>query len=215
MKENILFDLDGTLTNPEKGIINSVIYALDKFSVKAESRESLRCFIGPPLVDSFMEKFGFSSEDAQKALMFYREYFSVTGLYENEVYYGIENMLDNLKKAGKRVIIATSKPDLYAEKILKHFDLFKYIDYLSGATMDEKRNKKADVIEYALKELLIEKEKTVMVGDRKFDILGAHKNGVEAVGVLYGFGDRKELTDSGADWIVDSVSELEKLLLAI
>ncbi|MBR2488916.1 MAG: HAD-IA family hydrolase [Clostridia bacterium] len=207
----ILFDLDGTLTEPALGITNSVKYALKKFGIEAERRELYK-FIGPPLVDSFMEFYGFDYEKAMKALEYYREYFSVKGIFENSIFDGVEEMLKNLKANGKKVILATSKPEKYAIQILEHFKIEKYFDFVAGATMDEKRNRKEDVIEYAISEFGVkDTEKAVMVGDRKYDIEGAHAFNLKAVGVLFGYGSAEELAD--ADYQAEDIDTLSKILL--
>ena len=167
----ILLDLDGTLTDPGIGITNSVKYALEKWNIKVEDRSELYKFIGPPLVDAFQEYYGFSEEKGKKALAFYREYFSEKGLFENELYEGTMAFLETLKAMGKSIVLATSKPEKYAVKILKHFGIHDYFDFISGATMDETRNKKEDVIEYAIENFGIKDvTKALMVGDRKHDV---------------------------------------------
>lgn len=211
MYRYILFDLDGTLTNPELGITNCVMYALEKFGIKENDRKKLHPFIGPPLTYSFQNFYHLSEEDSKQAVAFYRERFSVKGLYENEVYAGVSEMLQNLKEQGKKLIIATSKPEEYTIKILKHFDLYKYFDFVAGATMDGSRGEKADIIAYALKNCNIEdKTQAVMIGDRKYDILGAKENGLDSIGVLFGFGDLEELTKAGATYIAENVEDILK-----
>lgn len=214
MKYNtILFDLDGTLTNSADGITNSVIYALKHFGISAPHREELLKFIGPPLADSFKSFYGFSDEKAQEAVKIYREYFSVTGLFENQVYDGIPEMLDKLNDIGYKLGVATSKPEVFSRQILEHFELMDKFVFLSGNTIDEARPTKLQVIEYALKNMNSQSSSTIMVGDRKFDILGAKNLGLCSVGVLYGFGDKAELEAADAEYICSTVKELEKLLL--
>lgn len=209
MYKYILFDLDGTLTNPEIGITSSVMYALEKFNIKVEDRKELHPFIGPPLTYSFQTYYGLSEADSELAVKYYRERFSVKGLYENEVYDGVEKMLQELKKSGKTLIIATSKPEEFTLKILAHFDLLKYFDFVAGATMDGSRGEKADVIRYALEISGIEeKSEAIMIGDRKYDILGAKENGIDSIGVLFGFGDYEELTNAGANYIAKTVADI-------
>lgn len=209
----VLFDLDGTITNPEEGITKSVQYALQHFSIEVQERRELYKFIGPPLKDSFMEFYGFTEQQAGEALLKYRERFEVTGWRENVVYDGMEKLLRHLRRRGKRIMLATSKPEVFAEQILVYFGLRDYFDFVGGASLDGRRNYKADVIRYVLDANGISsREKVVMVGDRKFDILGAKEFGLETVGVLYGYGDREELTTAGADHLVGSVAELEALL---
>ena len=209
MYKYILFDLDGTLTNPEIGITNCVMYALEKFGIKVEDRKELHPFIGPPLTYSFQTFYGLSEKDSEQAVKYYRERFSRKGLYENEVYDGVENLLQELKKCGKTLIIATSKPEEFTLKILEHFDLLKYFDFVAGATMDGSRGEKADVIRYALEISGVQdKSQAIMIGDRLYDILGAKENGLASIGVLFGFGDYEELTQAGADYVVESVEEI-------
>ena len=210
----ILFDLDGTLTDPGIGITNSVIHALRKFDIEEYDRTKLYKFIGPPLMESFGKYYGFSPEDCKKAVEYYREYFATKGLFENEVYDGIPELLKALKDSGKAVILATSKPHDFAIEILKHFGLYEYFDFCACATMDERRTAKDQVISYAL-ESISEKDrsKIIMVGDRMHDIIGAQKCGLESVGVLFGYGGYEELTKAGADIIVKTVDELRKILI--
>ena len=212
MKKILFFDLDGTLTDPGVGITNSVAYALRKFGIEVPEREKLYSFIGPPLYDSFREHFGLSHEDAELAIDYYREYFAPKGKLENTVYDGIPELLSELREAGKTLVVATSKPEKFALEILEHFDLLKYFDRVYGATMDEKRNKKDAVIAYALEEMKLSSDDVVMIGDRKYDIEGAHKNSMEAVGVLWGYGDRKELESENAEYIAADVAELKNSL---
>ncbi len=212
--EVILFDLDGTLTDPGEGITNSVAYALENFNIAVPDRPSLYRFIGPPLVGSFMEFYGFSRDEALLAVKYYREYFSVRGLFENAVYPQIPETLEALKRAGKRLIVATSKPEPYSVQILEHFGLDGYFEKIAGSTMDETRTDKAEVIAYALESRGINDSiRTVMVGDRSHDVLGAKKNGLPCIGVLYGYGNRAELLEAGADVIAESVEALRDELL--
>lgn len=212
--EIILFDLDGTVTEPGLGITNAVMYALDKYNIQVMDRTELYRFIGPPLRDSFRDFYGFSDEQAEEAVRFYREYYGKTGLFENEVYAGMDALLAGLKSAGFTVAMATSKPQEYSERILEHFGLSGYFDFVAGATMDGSRSKKGDVIAYALDSLKItDRARVLMVGDRRQDMIGAKENGLDALGVLYGYGDRAELTKAGADHIAETVQELTEFLL--
>ena len=211
MYKYILFDLDGTLTNPELGITNCVMYALEKFGIEENDRKKLHPFIGPPLTYSFQNFYGLSEEESRQAVAFYRERFSVKGLYENEVYEGVPELLQNLKEQGKIIILATSKPEEYAIEILKHFQLYQYFDFIAGATMDGSRGEKADVIAYALEISHVEdKSEAIMVGDRNYDILGAKEHGMDSIGVLFGFGDYEELTKAGADYVAEKVEDVLK-----
>ena len=212
MKKYLFFDLDGTLTDSALGITNSVRYALEKFGITETEEAKLRAFVGPPLYDSFRELYGMSHEDANLAIVYYREYYVSKGLYENTVYSGISEMLQRLSVGGKRIILATSKPKKFAREILKNFSLDEYFYEIFGATMDEKLCRKDDIIAYALKQTGVSPDSAVMIGDRKYDIEGGHKNGLVTVGVLYGYGDRDELVAACAEHIVESVDELEKIL---
>ncbi|MBS5064460.1 MAG: HAD family hydrolase [Hungatella hathewayi] len=208
-KQYLLFDLDGTLTDPMVGITKSVQYALRHYGIEEPDLKKLCPFIGPPLKDSFMKYYGFPSEQATEAISIYREYFSKTGLYENMEYPGIRDLLATLKAAGKHLYVATSKPELFSKQILEHFRLAEYFDFIGGANMDETRVKKGDVIRYVLEENQIaELDKVVMIGDREHDIIGAKENSIDSIGVLYGYGDREELSAAGADVIVETIREL-------
>lgn len=211
----ILFDLDGTLTDPALGITNSVMHALEFYNIHVSERSELFKFIGPPLIDSFMKYYNFDDNKAREAVIKYREYFSVKGLFENEVYSGVTDMLKALKAAGKKIVLATSKPDEFSIKILKHFGLYEYFDFCACSTMDETRTKKTEVIEYGLANI-DEKDtaRILMVGDREHDIFGAKNCGLDSVGVLYGYGNREEFENAGATYIVESVEELKRFLLA-
>lgn len=214
MYRYVLFDLDGTLTNPEIGITSSVMYALEKFGIEVEDRKELHPFIGPPLTYSFQTYYGLSEADSELAVKYYRERFSVKGLYENEVYPGVEKMLQELKESGKSLIIATSKPEEFTLKILENFDLLKYFDFVAGATMDGSRGEKSDVIRYAIEiSGITDKSEAIMIGDRKYDILGAKENGLDSVGVLFGFGDYEELEEAGANHIAETIEDIVKYIL--
>lgn len=215
MYNTILFDLDGTLTDPGMGITNSVAYALEKYNIKNVDRTELYKFIGPPLKDSFMQFYEFSEADAMQAIEYYREYFRDKGIFENVVYENIERMLYELKQAGKEVILATSKPEEFAVRILEHFELLKYFDYVAGATFDGTRSKKADVIRYALENRRRESlSDVVMVGDREHDIIGANENGIASIGVMYGYGCREEFEKYGATYIVETTEDLLEVLMS-
>ena len=209
----ILFDLDGTLTDSELGITSCVEYALNHFGIEVEDKKSLRPFIGPPLLDSFREYFGMSYEQAEEAVAKYRERYNVKGMFENRVYDGIDTLLDKLKQQGKTLVLATSKPEKYAVMILEHFGLDGYFDEIVGAELHHGgRNSKEDVIRCAMERLGIQdKSGVVLVGDTKFDLLGATVCGIDCIGVLYGFGSREELVGTVA--LAESAADLEKILL--
>ena len=213
MFDTVLFDLDGTLTDPGEGITNSVAYALKKYCIDVSDRRELYKFIGPPLKDSFMKYYGFSEEKAEQAIAYYREYFRDTGIFENEVYEGVEDMLKILHADGKRLVLATSKPEEFAVRILEHFGLKKYFDVVAGASMDSSRSKKGDVIAYAVSLCDgFNKDIAVMIGDREHDIIGAKENELKSIGVLYGYGDENELKTAGADYIVNTTDDILKLI---
>ncbi len=208
-----LFDLDGTLTDSSVGITKSVIYALKKYGIEEEDQKKLCAFIGPPLTESFQKFYGFSKEQSIEAVEFYREYYRETGIFENKVYEGIEETLRQLKEKGKRLMVATSKPEPFARQIIRHFGLDSYFEYVAGMELDGGRGTKAEVIAYAMRSCRItDRKKTVMVGDREHDVLGARKEGLDCIGVLYGFGSREELEKAGADWIIEKPEELCELV---
>ena len=214
-KEFVFFDLDGTLTDPALGITNSLMYAMQKMGLPTASREELYKFIGPPLVDMMMQEFGFTKEKAMEGLALYREYFSVKGLFENEVYGGIPELLASLQASGYKLVLATSKPEDYARQILDHFDLSKYFYFIGGSDMAETRATKEAVIEYDLTSLGNPDPSTcIMIGDRKYDVIGARAYGIDCVGVLFGYGSREELADAKAAYIAETVDELGEILMS-
>lgn len=211
--ETILFDLDGTLTDPGVGITKSVEYALNRYGIAVPDRSELYPFIGPPLIDSFMKYYGFSKEQAVEAVEVYREYFRVKGLFENQVYQGVPEMLKALKDAGKILLVASSKPEKFVITILKHFDLFSYFDFVGGAAMDETRTKKEDVLRYVLQKANVTDPSTaIMVGDREFDVNGAHAFGMDAIAVTYGYGTTEELTAAKPEYIANSPRDIYNII---
>lgn len=215
MYDVILFDLDGTLTDSGLGITNSVAYSLKKYGIEVADRTELYKFIGPPLKESFAEYYGFSAEEAGKAVEYYREYYVDKGIFENTVYEGIEELLKEIRDSGRRAIVATSKPEVFAKRILEHFGLAKYFAYIAGAAMDETRVKKDEVISYVLKSCEIpDRSKVLMVGDREHDILGAKKMGIDSLGVLFGYGDYDELKRAGATYIAETVDGIYPVVFA-
>lgn len=214
MYKTVLFDLDGTLTDPGIGITNSVMYALKKFGITVEDRSELYRFIGPPLIDSFTGFYGFDREKGELAVEYYREYFRDTGIFENKVYDGVHEMLKTLKDKGIELLLATSKPDVFAVRILEHFGLDVYFDHVAAATLDGRINHKDDVIRLAL--TLAEtqdKRDILMVGDRKYDIIGANKTGIDSVGVLFGYGSESELREAGATYIAKDTDGILNAIL--
>lgn len=217
MKKYLLFDLDGTLTDPKVGICTCVQYALSSFGIEEPDLDKLEPFIGPPLKESFMNFYGFDEEKAEAAIAKYRERFSTVGLFENEIYEGIPRMLKALSAQGMFLAVASSKPTVYVERILEHFKIRKYFKAVVGSELDGTRVNKDEVVEEALRRLFgdqpVNKAEVYMIGDRKFDVEGAKIQGVESVGVTYGYGGMEELREAKADYIVRSVEELQSFLL--
>ena len=201
-----LFDLDGTITDSAPGIMNSIRYALDKMGEPIPGEAVLRKFIGPPLWQSFEEFCGLSKERAEYAVECYREYYKDKGIFENSLYSGVEEFIKELKKSGKEVYLATSKPTVFANRILEYFDVLKYFDGVVGSNLDGSMTDKAEIIGEVLK-MTPEKDlgRIIMYGDRNYDVIGAHKNGIACVGVLFGFGSREELSEAGAEFIVEKL----------
>lgn len=209
MYHTILFDLDGTLTDSGPGITNSVAYALKKWDITENDINILKKFVGPPLDASFTKYYGFSKEKCVQAIQYYREYYLAKGIYENRVYDGIEGLLKWIRDTGRRAIVATSKPEPSAIHVLEYFHIDSYFDIIAGATMDGSRVEKSDVIRYALDRAGIrDLSGVVMVGDRENDIQGAKVNGLDSIGVLYGYGSREELEAAGAMQIAETVEDL-------
>lgn len=212
MPNTILLDLDGTIADSFCGIANSILYSLDKLGIDAPPRESLRSFVGPPLLDEFKRRFGLNDETAREAVRLYREYYPQKGIYEQTMIADTVELLTALKTEGYRICLATSKPHEYAEKILGYFKIENYFDEVFGATMDGKISDKAQIIRLALEGTGAAPDECVMVGDRFHDVDGAHKCGVKCIGVLSGYGSRKELEDCGADFIAERLSDIPRIL---
>ena len=210
MSQVILFDLDGTLTESGEGIINCVQYALEKLGKKEEHPENLQCFIGPPLKEQFMKYAGLSEKEGEKAVVYYRERYTTTGIFENRLYPKIPELLELLKINNKILAVASSKPEVYVKQILEHFQIADYFTAIVGSELDGRRTEKAEVIEEALRRMHLEEErdKVLMVGDRSHDVQGAISCGLQCIGVAYGYGSREELEKAGAVYIADSVEDL-------
>lgn len=212
--EYILFDLDGTLTDSGEGITKSVQYALEYFDIIVDDLKELNRFIGPPLKDSFKKFYNFDDEKAELGMKKYRERYADTGIYENSLYDGIIELLEALKKNNKKIILATSKPEVYAKQILKYFNIDSYFNFVAGADFEETRVNKGDVIKYALEGAAIsDLSKVIMIGDREHDVIGAKENNIKVIGVLYGYGDVIELTQARADYIAKNTRELLNMLI--
>lgn len=221
MKKIALFDLDGTVTDSGEGIFNCVKYALEKFGIKNVEMSTLRRFVGPPLLQSFQNYCGFSKEEAELAVQYYRERYRDVGMFENHVYDGMEQALERLCESNMDLVLATSKPEVFTLQILDHFDLSGYFTFIVGSDDEKQRNTKGKVIDHALslysesKKIALSdvKKQAIMIGDRHHDVDGAKENGIETIGVLWGYGDREELVTAGARNIAETPEELCRILL--
>ena len=214
MKKYIFLDLDGTIINSMEGIAESVQYGLKHMGIIENDKKQLAKFIGPPPRYSFAKFWGIKKEDLDWVMKKYREYYKESGIYKNELYSGMEEMLANLYNKDFKLIVATSKPEVFAKKILKNLNLDQYFMDICGSTLDGSRSEKKDVITYALnKNNIKDVSEVIMVGDRHHDVEGAKVNSMEVVGVLYGFGSKDELEKAGANYIAATVQDLEKMLL--
>ncbi len=210
----IAFDLDGTLSDPSRGLIASFVYALKKMGVDYGEPEQLKRFIGPPIYEEWQRVFGFSPEESARALLIFREYYQVYGWWDNEMYEGVPEMLRELKLAGKTLILATSKPEVFAKKILSLFDIAKYFDFIGGAATDKIRDKKHEVLEYSLTAVgPINPARAILVGDRIYDAEGAKRCGIDSMGVLYGHGSEDEIFSSGFTLTAQKVEDISKILI--
>jgi len=211
-KEYLLFDLDGTLTDSKPGIIKSIAYGLSRCGLEPPDESILTTFIGPPLWESLERVYGHNKAQVDKVVAEYRKYYADKGIFENSLYGGIENLLKQLAKS-RKLILATSKPLKFAETVLSHFKIMDYFTLVCGGELDGTRCKKEEVIAYAIdKAGISDIKKAVMIGDTSYDIIGSAQNGMESIGVLYGYGTKEELIAAGADLIVKSVRELEEVL---
>ena len=210
----LLFDLDGTLTDPGEGITRSAQYALERLGIEVKDAKELRPFVGPPLQESFQKLYGLDDAAVKAAVAGYREYYSDRGIYENAIYDGIKGLLEKLREAGKVILLATSKPTVFAEIVLKTFHIHEYFSFIGGSELDGSRSRKGEVIGYVLDQMgITELGEAVMIGDREHDVIGAKEAGISSIGVLYGYGELEELQNSGADKIVSTVAELARELL--
>ena len=209
----VIFDLDVTLTDSGPGVMNGIIYALERFGIEVPERSELHACIGPPLRESFQRLGGFSREKAEEAIEVFREYYGPTGIFENSVYPGIAAALGELKAAGRTLAVATSKLDESALRVLDHFGLSPYFDLVVGSRADGTLSEKAEVLEHALKLLGADAADALMVGDRKYDVEGAAENGVACMGVLYGYGSREELLSAGVICLAETPEDIARLIL--
>ncbi|WP_407269808.1 HAD family hydrolase [Radiobacillus sp. PE A8.2] len=204
----ILFDLDGTLTDPKEGITKSVQFALKRIGIDEPVLDNLDRFIGPPLQDSFADFYDLDNTQTNEAIAFYRERFVENGMFENKLYTGISLLLEQLKQQ-YTLVVATSKPTVFAEQILSFFQIDNYFEIVVGSNLDGTRNSKAEIIQY-IPDIYkdFKQDEFVMIGDRKHDIIGAVKNGIDSVGVTYGYGSAEELIDAGATYVFGDVDQL-------
>ena len=210
--ENILFDLDGTLTDPAEGIVNSVIYAMKKMNFENVDRSGLLHFIGPPLTDSFMNQCSVDQDTAELMITYYREYFSTSGKFENEVYKGVTDLLSELYRDGLNLFVATSKPTVFAKEILKHFNLDEYFIDIVGSNMDNTRTSKAEIISHIIQMHSLIPSKCVMIGDTMHDLIGAKACHISSIAVAYGYGDKHEFENFAPIEVVDNISGLKSIL---
>lgn len=202
----ILFDLDGTISDPEIGITKSIQYALYKMDRQESDSDKLKSFIGPPLQDSFATHYNFNEEDTQQALEFYRERFIEKGMYENELYLDIPALLKGLKQQGFILVVATSKPTVFAEDILRYFKIDHFFEHIVGSNLDGTRTAKTEIIQYILEQYKTrELKEFIMIGDREHDLIGANNSGIDAIGVTYGFGPYEELKACHPKYIASNV----------
>lgn len=210
--KRILFDLDGTLTDPFLGITRSVAYSLKSFGIEVDDLETLKPFIGPPLDVSFREYYHMDEAQSWEAVEKYREYFSKKGLFENKVYEGVEDFLQSLMNMDMKLYVCTSKPEVFAKEILDHFSLTPYFTGIYGATLDGSLKNKGDVIAHCIKQEQLNIQDCMMVGDRQHDIVGAHQNQIPCIGVLYGYGSLEEFQEYHCDYIAKDLIELKKII---
>lgn len=197
--QNIFFDFDGTLMDTSEGVYNAFDYVCDHYGIERKGSDFYSRLIGPPLLVSFRDAFCFEEERCHEALRVFRDYYTPKGLYQVKVYDGVPELLKKLSCAGKRIFVATSKPEVFAKELLEKFDLLKYFDFVGGCDVEETRVIKKDIINYVLSENKItDKEDCIMIGDRKFDVLGASEAGIKTLGILWGFGSKEELLEAGA-----------------
>ena len=210
----IFFDLDGTLTDPAHGLVDSFAYGLGKMGITWNDKQELKRFIGPPLFTEWQQVYGFTPEESSRALDFFTEYYQVYGWWDNTVYPGVKEMLASLKKSGKTIVLATSKPEHFARKILDLFDLSQYFDFIAGAIADKIRDKKWEVLSYAIESVGAQdkKEKCILVGDRKYDYEGAEICGIDSLGVLYGHGSEEEMRECGFVHLCESTVSVAEFL---
>lgn len=211
----IAFDLDGTLSDPARGLVEGFVYAFRKMGVEYESREALKKYIGPPLIETWMPEFGWSEEEAERAVILFREYYNIYGWWDNVIYPGIRELLIALRERGKRIVLTTSKPEDTALDVLRLFDILKYFDFVGGASSHKTRERKSEVIDYVLDAIGLpteERSRVILVGDRVYDARGAAECGIDSIGVLWGHGSEKEIAESGFTYTAKSPAEVLEII---
>ena len=213
----IAFDLDGTLSDPAAGLVEGFVYAFRKMGVDYGEREALKRFIGPPLIETWMPEFGFSYEEAERAVLLFREYYNIYGWWDNKIYEGIPELLGELRKRGKTVVLTTSKPEDTAEDVLNLFDIRKYFNFVGGASSHKTRERKSEVIDYVLESVGVgtspeERSRVILVGDRVYDARGAAECGIDSIGVLWGHGSKEEIAESGFTYTAKNTSEVLSII---
>ncbi len=211
--DNILFDLDGTLTDPREGIVNSILFALKKLGINENNIHELDSFIGPPLRDSFRKRYNLALETAATAVSYYSEYYSVKGIFECKLYPGIAELLESLSSRGYKLFVATSKPTQYAKEVLEHFKIQTYFEEIIGSNFDNTRTDKTEIIAYIILEYGLIPGRTVMIGDTKYDIIGAKNNAIKSIGVNNGYGTQEELLSSHPDFAVNNCHQIGSLFI--
>lgn len=208
----VMFDLDGTVIDSGKGIMESAQFALDHFNMPNRPDDELRLFVGPSLMDSFMNRYGFSEEKAREAVKYYRSVYSTENLFHLTVYPGIKDVITSLKNKGKITVLVTSKPAEFASRILEKYGLSDCFSFIKSPSLTDPSSDKTKLINDAINEVAINKENAIMIGDRCFDILGAAKANVDSIGVLYGYGSKEELTDSGCTYLAETPADILKFI---
>lgn len=212
MYKNVMFDLDGTLTDSGRAIMSSVEYALSHFGITNQPKEKLQSFVGPTLFDSFKREYNMSDEDCEKAISLYRYIYEKERMYDVDIYEGIPELIRRLKQKDCKVFLVTTKPIFFAERILEKIGLAKYFDDMAGSDLSDRSSDKKRLIEKTIETNNLEKSECVMIGDTKYDIIGAVDSGVDSIAVTYGYGKNEEMKEAGATYILDSVKEIEKIL---
>lgn len=212
----VAFDLDGTLSDPSRGLVEGFVYAFRKLGIDYGTRESLKRFIGPPLIETWMPEFNFTYDEAERAVLLFREYYNIYGWWDNVIYPGIPELLAELKARGKTVVLTTSKPEDTALDILELFNIRKYFDFVGGASSHKTRERKSEVIDYVLGEIGVsdaDRPHCILVGDRVYDAVGARESGIDSVGVMWGHGTEKELRESGFTYLANTTDAVLDIVI--